>query len=57
MNKNLKGLVALALMSTAAFASAQIAMMPPHNNTFTGSTRGYYFVSPVAMTITGVHVL
>jgi hypothetical protein len=57
MKTNIKGLVALALFSTAAVASAQIATMPPHSLNFTGSTRGYFFISPVAMTITGVEVL
>lgn len=57
MRTTMKGLIGLTLLSTAAVASAQIAMMPPHFRTFTGSTRGYWFTSPVTMLITGVQVL
>ncbi len=45
----------LAIAATSAFA--QVAMMPPHSTTFTGSTRGYFFTAPVAFTMTGIQVL
>lgn len=50
------GVVASVAMA-AATAVAQVATMPPHVTTFTGNTRGYYFTSPVAMTMTGIQVL
>jgi hypothetical protein len=49
-------LFTLATLVCAGAASAQIATMPPHASTFTGATRGYYFIAPTDLTITGVQV-
>ncbi|MFZ2266250.1 MAG: autotransporter outer membrane beta-barrel domain-containing protein [Azonexus sp.] len=55
-NVFLRSLVAITLATTSCFASAQLVDVGSQTSSYTGNTRGFWFVAPANFTIGGIGV-
>ncbi len=56
LSSRIVSLLIIALLLSVTSIAQTMMPLPSHNNVYSGSARGYWFIAPIDFTITGLRV-